>query len=106
MLTFALIRKVMSMNRKRLFVIISAVVLLLLIPLIVMQFTDGVNWSIFDFVVAGVLLMGIGILGDFLMRKIKNTRHRVFICLFLLALLIIVWAELAVGIFGSPFGGH
>ena len=93
------------MKNKRLSAIILAVAILLLIPLIAMQFTDEVSWGIFDFVVAGTLLLGTGLLIDFVIRKIPKVQHRIAISLVILALLVLVWMELAVGILGTSFGG-
>jgi len=74
--------------------------LLLLVPLIAMQFTAEVNWTPLDFVAAAVLLFGTGISCEFVLRKVKKTRYRIAICLLLLAMLLLVWVQLAVGIFG------
>ena len=49
---------VMSKN-KRLAMIILTVPALLLIPLIGMQFSNEINWSLIDFVVMGLLLLGV-----------------------------------------------
>ncbi len=70
-----------------------------------MQFTSEVNWMLSDFVVAGVLLLGTGLMCELAIRKIKNVKARVAICLGLLAVLLLIWAELAVGVFGTPLGG-
>jgi peptidoglycan/LPS O-acetylase OafA/YrhL len=95
----------MIIQNKRLIGIVLAVVLLLLIPLIAMQFTNEVNWDLSDFVVMGVLLLGTGLLCELVLRKVKKTEHRVLICGALLIALFLIWAELAVGIFGTPFAG-
>lgn len=95
----------MIMQNKRLIGIMLTVVLLLLIPLIAMQFTDEVNWSLFDFVVMGVLLFGTGLMCELVLRKVKKFEHRIAICAALVVMLFLIWAELAVGIFGSPFAG-
>jgi hypothetical protein len=71
---------------------------LLLIPLIAMQFTDEVNWTLFDFVAAGVLLLGTGTMCELAIRKISNPKYRIAACTVLLAFLLLIWAELAVGI--------
>ncbi len=92
-------------ENKRLIGIVLAVALLLLVPLLAMQFTDEVQWSTFDFVVAGVLLLGTGLLCELVLRKVKTTRYRIAICAGLLATLLLVWVELAVGLFGTPFAG-
>lgn len=93
------------MQNKRLIGIVLTVALLLLIPLIAMQFTDEVNWTLSDFVVAGVLLLGTGLLCELVLRKVKNMNARFVICGALLLALFLIWAELAVGIFGTPFAG-
>ena len=94
------------MQNKRLIAIVLIVVVLLIIPLIAMHFTDEVNWGLFDFVIAGALLLGTGILCELVLRKIKKTKLKIIIFLAILALLFLIWAELAVGIFGTPFSGH
>ncbi|WP_202923740.1 hypothetical protein [Pontibacter fetidus] len=95
----------MIMQNKRLTYIVGTVALLLCIPLVAMLFTDEVNWSPFDFIVAGVLLLGTGLAIDFVFRKVQNRDHRLMICAVILAVLFLIWAELAVGIFGTPFAG-
>ena len=92
----------MIMQNKRLIIIVLTVVLLLLIPLIAMQFTDEVNWTLFDFIVAGVLLLGTGLMCELVMRKVNKIRLRIAICAALLTMLLLIWAQLAVGIFGTP----
>lgn len=93
------------MKYKRLNIILITIALLLLIPLIAMQFTDEVNWSVFDFVIAGTLLFGTGVLCELALRKIKPFKSRIVIVTFILLVLLAIWAELAVGIFGTPFAG-
>ena len=61
------------MENKRLMIIVLTVIMLLLIPIIAMNFTDEVNWTVSDFVVAGTLLLGTGLLCELAMRKIKNS---------------------------------
>ena len=95
----------MIMKNKRLIGIVLTVALLLLIPLIAMQFTDEVSWTRFDFVVAGVLLLGTGLTCELVMRKVNKTEYRIAICVAILAALFLIWLELAVGIFGTPFAG-
>ena len=93
------------MKYKRLNIILITIALLLLIPLIAMQFTDEVNWSVFDFVIAGTLLFVTGVLCELALRKIKSFKYRLAILTCILLVLLAIWAELAVGIFGTPFAG-
>lgn len=95
----------MIMKNKRLKFILLSVVFLLLIPLIAMQFTDEVNWTLLDFVVAGVLLFGTGFIIDLVIRKIKNVEYRIAFVIVIILALLLIWAELAVGLFGTPFSG-
>ncbi len=92
-------------RRKRLLTIISIVALILLIPLVAMQFTKEVNWSFGDFAIAAILLTTTGLLFDFTLRKWKKSRYRNLYLVLLFAALLLIWAELAVGIFGTPFAG-
>ncbi|WP_020570085.1 hypothetical protein [Neolewinella persica] len=82
-----------------------AVSLLLLVPFLAMQFTDEVNWSGADFIVAGVLLLGLVLVGEFISAAFTNKLHRLLLGGLALLIFLLVWAELAVGIFGSPFAG-
>ena len=95
----------MLSQNKRLTGILITVAVLLLIPFTAMQFTDEVNWSPFDFVVAGVLLLGTGLLCELAIRKVKKPEYRFAICAGLLLVLLLTWIELAVGIFSTPFAG-
>ena len=95
----------MIMQNKRLIGIVLTVVFLLLIPLIAMQFSPEVDWKLLDFIVMGGLLLGTGLLCELVLRKVKKTEHRILICGAILVALFLIWAELAVGIFGTPFAG-
>lgn len=96
----------MNMQKKRLMVIILVVSFLLLIPFIAMQFTNEVNWSLFDFTAATILLVSGGLLCELVFIKVKKNKHRIILCFALLLLFLLVWVELAVGIFGTPFAGQ
>lgn len=93
------------MENKRLITILSIATTLLIIPLAAMQFSAEVNWSLFDFIIAAILLFGTGLSIEFVLRKVKQSKLRILISLIILFVLVLVWAELAVGIFGTPFAG-
>jgi len=75
-----------------------ATVLVLLVPLVAMQLTQGVNWDGMDFLVAAGLLFGTGSLFVLVARRVPRGRRIALGVLFGAAFLY-VWAELAVGIF-------
>jgi hypothetical protein len=97
--------KIMVAHNKRLLIIVLSVVVLLLIPLVAMQFSNEVNWSVFDFLVAGALLLSTGLLIELVIRKVTKRKHRILLFAIILLALLIIWIELSVGVFGSPLAG-
>ncbi|TDN84749.1 hypothetical protein DET49_11870 [Salegentibacter sp. 24] len=93
------------MRTKRLFILVLIVGAILLIPFIAMQFTTEVNWTASDFIIMGILLLVTGLGIDLVLRKVSKTQNRLLISGIILAVFFVIWAELAVGIFGSPFAG-
>lgn len=75
--------------------------LLLMVPLVAMQFTDEVNWSVFDFIVMGALLFGTGVVFVLAMRVAKQIVYRVAMGLAIGTTFLMIWANLAVGLIGS-----
>jgi hypothetical protein len=53
-----------------------ATAFILLAPLVAMQVTDEVDWGVFDFVFAGVLLGGTGLLLELTARSPRNLAYR------------------------------
>ncbi len=90
---------------QRLIGILSVIAILLLIPFVAMQFTSEVDWNLFDFVIMGILLLVTGLGIEFVLRIFKKTQQRIVFCLVILGAFFLIWAELAVGIFGTPFAG-
>lgn len=73
--------------------------LLLLLPLVGMLFSSDVNWTLFDFVVMGVLLLVLGLALDLVrFYAVSKRQRRLLLALVVLGFLL-VWIELAVGIF-------
>lgn len=90
---------------KRLVIILLTPLVLLLIPLVAMQFTTEIVWSLFDFIVAGVLLYGLVILIELGIRKLNENKYRILYIVGIVLIFLLLWAELAVGIFGTPIAG-
>ncbi len=95
---------VMSKN-KRLAIIILAVPALLMIPLVGMQFSDEIDWSLLDFMVMGVLLLGAGLTLELVLQKVPHKTNRIALVVIIAIAFLLIWIELAVGIFGTPFAG-
>ena len=66
---------------------------------------QGFNWKLDDFVVMGALLFIIGLALEFAVKKTSNPAYRIIAILVIIAVFLLIWAELAVGIFGTPFAG-
>lgn len=84
-----------------------ATILILLVPLVAMQFTDEVDWSAGDFIVMGALIFGIGFLYVLAVRFVTNLVYRIAIGFALGSTFFMIWANLAVGLIGSgPHWGN
>jgi hypothetical protein len=81
------------------------VALLLLIPLIAMQLTNEVNWLFFDFIIMGGMLTITGLLIGIILKKVNNSKNRLILIVTVVMMLFLIWAELAVGLFGTIFAG-
>ena len=80
--------------------------LLLLIPMLAMQLTDEVNWSFFDFIIMGALLTITGLLIGIILKKVKSYIYKKVLIVTILLTFLLIWAEFAVGLFGTPFAGN
>jgi hypothetical protein len=92
------------MNRRT--YLFLGVAVLLAANAVAMLFTDEVQWSAFDFAVAALLLGGAALAVDWVWTKIKGRRSRIIGAVAVLLVLALIWGELAVGLFGSPWAGN
>ena len=79
--------------------------MLLLIPFVGMQYSKEVNWSLNDFIIMGVILLSFGISINKIIYHVGGFNRRVILISTLIILFFLLWAELAVGLFNSPFAG-
>ncbi|HMQ08472.1 MAG TPA: hypothetical protein PKC30_14320 [Saprospiraceae bacterium] len=75
--------------------------LILLIPFVAMQFNSEVQWSPFDFMIAGLLIFGTGLLLLWGMRHGNLLLYRIAIGFSILSVLFMIWANLSIGLVGS-----
>lgn len=78
-----------------------ATVLILLIPFVAMQFTNEVDWSMTDFIIAGILIFCTGLAIVTLIRLSTNIVYKAGVMLAIGATFLLIWANLAVGLIGS-----
>ncbi|TBW28292.1 hypothetical protein [Gramella sp. KN1008] len=93
------------MKTKRLITVLIVVGVLLSIPLIAMQFSSDIDWKLLDFIIMGVLLFGTGMAIEFSLRKFSSSTNKLVAIGAILLIFFLIWAELAVGVFGSYFAG-
>lgn len=79
----------------------SVAIALLLTPLLIMQLSDEWNWSVGDFVFAGIMICGTCLVYEAAARRSPDLAYRGGAILALAASFVIVWINLAVGIVGE-----
>lgn len=77
----------------------------LLVPLVANQISDQVNWNVMDFITMGILLIFSGYWTQIVIKKIKSKSKKVVFISLILLIFLLLWAEMAVGIFNSPIAG-
>ncbi len=95
----------MTVQNKNIIHIALVTVFILLMLMLVNQFNDEVDWKIGDFIVMGILLLSAGLAYELIAKKMSTTAYRVAVAIAIGIVFLLIWAELAVGIFGSPFAG-
>lgn len=78
---------------------------LLLVPFIASIFTDEVDWNALDYTIMGVMLLAVGGAIQWVVNRVTSPAKRVLWIGVAVLLFLMVWAELAVGVFGTPFAG-
>ena len=75
--------------------------LVLLIPLVAMQVGNEINWSVGDFLFAGLMIGLVGAAFELTVRASPNRSYRGGVAAALVACFLIVWATGAVGMIGN-----
>lgn len=80
--------------------------LLLTLPALAMRLgAEGVDWSPLDFALMGTMLLMLGLATEAAVRVLATWRARFVAIGAALSMFVAIWAELAVGVFGTPFAG-
>lgn len=90
------------MNKKW---VVFSPLLMLLLPFIGMFFSNEINWSFFDFIIMGILILVMSFGIKLVLKTTPKKMYRILIIGIILILFLLVWAELAVGVFETPFAG-
>ena len=79
-------------------VVLVTAAMLLVAPAIAMQFTSEVSWGPGDFLVFGGLLAAVCLAFEAVVRLTQRRAFRIAGVFAILAVFLLVWAELAVGV--------
>ena len=74
---------------------------LLSLPLIAMQFTSEVNWTVSDFVFMGLMLGAVGVAFELAMRVARSSFYMLGAGIAAGTAFLVTWSNLAVGIIGN-----
>ena len=76
--------------------------ILLTIPFLSNIYINDFNWSMVDFIIMGVLIFSCISFISFIRKKFSGIKETLALIIVVLVF-ILLWAELAVGIFGIPY---
>ncbi len=91
----------MRMKNPSFLTVLLVPALLLLVPLVAMQFTAEVNWTWSDFLVMYVLMSVVGLTYKFVAGRSGSMLYRLAAALALGAGFLLIWVNLAVGFIGD-----
>ena len=69
------------------------------------MYINDFNWSLVDFIIMGVLIFSFLSFINFIRKKFSGIKE-ILAIIIVVIVFILLWAEVAVGIFGSPFAGN
>lgn len=90
----------LTLSKPKRVLLIALFTLVILSVFFVANFLSSeVNWSPFDFIIGGSLIFSLGLLINYITLKIKERKFKIFLSVGVIVLFLIIWTELAVGIF-------
>ena len=93
--------RILMMENKSIVRVALGTAVFLILPLLGMTFGDDIHWGPGDFLVAGALLFGTGMVFELVARKGGDLAYRAAACIAVVTTLLLVWVNLAVGIIGD-----
>ena len=69
------------------------------------MYINDFNWSLVDFIIMSVLIFSCLSFTGFIRKKFSGIKE-ILAIIIVVIVFILLWAELAIGIFGSPFAGN
>lgn len=94
------------MTKQQKTALILAIPSLLMVAAFISNFVvKGFNWTGSDFLIAAILLFGTATFIYLIVSSKFSFRTKVIVTVITLLALILLWMEMAVGLFGSPIAG-
>jgi peptidoglycan/LPS O-acetylase OafA/YrhL len=94
--------EVMEKSMRKIIVQITIVTaLVLLVPFVAMQFSEEVDWDLFDFVAIGALVFGAGLAYRLLVRNESSSVKKIVIGIALVVVFLLIWINGAVDFLSS-----
>ena len=90
-------------NYQKIYLIIFG--FLLSIILLLNFISDEFDWNIFDFIVLIIMMIFTAALFEIATRTAKTKINQKILFILITIIFLLIWAELGVGIFDSPFAG-
>ena len=90
-------------NYQKIYLIIFG--FLLSIILLLNFISDEFDWNIFDFIVLIIMMIFTAALFEIVTRITKTKKNQKILFILIIIIFLLIWAELGVGIFNSPFAG-
>lgn len=72
-----------------------------MLPAVAMRFTAEVDWDARDFIIMGIVIGGVGLGMEYLIRRSSNPFYRAGAVVALLVTVLTIWVNLAVGMIGD-----
>ena len=77
----------------------------LIVPLVANQISEQVNWNAMDFIIMGTFLIFSAYWIQKVIKKIKSKSKKVVFISLIMLIFLLLWIEMAVGVFNSPIAG-